>query len=471
MNKAKKFGMLLLCTALLGGAVGAAAEPANLAENGGFEDNLYYWDWKKVSMERVTDNPHSGEACAKVKIVEPAGRGRYAFFFEQGVTYDISIWTRLEKGTDTAKILISHNELWGLNTNITNTRTSTVGTEWTKLTTSYTFNGDDADMGWAWVSVNWGGSKTTPTHYLDDLSITVAGEAEVTSAIPQKENELASNSGMDRGIEGYTASGVELSHVTTGAYLNTPGCGRVKVTEEGGTIGQSIKLSPGKTYTMTAKVKTDGKAIPFNFLTDCSQSPEIKPEVVVKSAGEGYGKWSEVKASFTFGKNAPETNAVISLQAGYGQKGITYYMDEFSVTESAEAEVSTAPESGGEAKIELSLSADLKKGEVTKNNMYVSTDTIPYLIQGQVMCDGEEYAALLGVPYSQADNTITIGEGENSVELKIGSKIMKKGSIVYPLSAAPTKTDSGADVPLDIIAQCGGLPFSFDAETNIARVN
>ena len=166
----RKFSAIVLCCLFLRLPGITTFAQGQSVDNPGFEENLHYWDWKNATMERVTENPHSGIACAKVKLLKAAGRGRYAYNFLPDVTYEISIWVRLDSGNDTARIFLSQDELFGSKLSSAGSNVN-VSTGWTKLTMNYTYRGDE-DMGWTWISVNWGNGNTMPVHYLDDLSVT-----------------------------------------------------------------------------------------------------------------------------------------------------------------------------------------------------------------------------------------------------------------------------------------------------------
>lgn len=463
--------ILLVCTA---GIVAFADD--NLVDNGSFDENIYYWDWKNAEMERVTDNPHSGEACAKVMLTEISGRVRYAFNFQPGVTYKVSFWTRVEKGSDTAKILISHAaDLYGLNINVSAKETKTVGTEWTELSTTYCFNGDE-DMGWAWISLNWGGGKTTPTHYIDDVSVVVADGSQNFAETALKEGEIAANSGLDRNTDGYIAKDATLSIINKNTYGETQGSGMVSIQKDGGYLGQEVTLKPGMYYELSCRVRTDGAVVPFKYVVDFSGNSETMPQkTVLDSAKEADKNWTHILSGFTYPENKEENTALIYLSADGGKKNITYYLDDFSITEKdnnltlpdSESVQNGTDEDDGKSEM---LTVNLKTGDVMYNNKFAEVSNQPYLIQNNFMCNGLEFAKILGVPYSEENGIITVGEGINSVKMRIGSKIMMKNGVAYAHKAAPLKTQSGIDIPIDIIAAFKGLDLNYDSKTGVLKI-
>ncbi len=466
-------GVILICVMLLC-AANVVAYAENLMDNGDFEENLYYWDWKNAEMEQVADNPHGGEKCAKVTLTEVAGRGRYAFNFQPGVNYKVTFWTRLEKGTDTARIIIQHStDVYGTGVTHTDKKNVTVGTEWTEISTTYCYNGDE-DTGWGWVSLNWGGGKTTPVHFIDDVTIEIAGGLSEFAQTAIKKGEIAANSGLDQSTEGYVTNDAELSVINKNTYGETQGSGKIKVKKEGGYVGQEVTLKPGSYYELSCRVRTEGEVVPFNYVVDFSGNAEIKPQkTVLNTEKEVNSSWTHITSGFTYSESKEETTAIIYLSADGGKKNITYYLDDFSIIQKDKNVALSVLGSGsnmGEDKESEVLTVNLKTQDTMYNDKFIEVSNQPYLMQSFFMCNGQEFAKILGVPYSEENGVITIGEGKNSVKMRVGSKIVTKNGVAYAHGASPLKTQSGIDVPLDIIASLKGLNLIYDSKTGVLKV-
>lgn len=472
MKKIKNLTALVLSLVLCFLVCGVCfASQENLASNGDFEENIYYWDLKKASMTHVLGDGASGNGCAMVKVLEPAGRPRYAFNFKPGITYDISVWVRLQSGTDKVRFLISHDELFGLKVATTSSKDVEVGTTWTEIKTSYTFNGEE-NMGWAWIAVQWGAGKTTPTYYIDNLRIT---ERNAVSEESVREDELCKNSGLSNTNEGYVVKGATLEIVKEDTYKNSNGSGKVVVSENGGYVAQQLTLVPGKSYIFSASVKTKKEVLPFKCFLDITGSNSLTSKSVVREmSGEGTSIWSNISTMFTVPEGGEETTVLCGLVAGNGNKNITYFIDDFSIVEMNVNE-STQPVDGvDETAVEIenkkTLFLSLDENFKIYDASFIDAENSPYITQGEIMCDAKEFADIFGLEYSENGEEIVIGKNKDKAYLRLGRKLFVKDSIVHPLNVAPLRTNSSVFIPLSVITECAGFNLEYDEALKVVKI-
>lgn len=126
-----------------------------------------------VSAE-TTDFLEESISAIKVEIKKSGGYAAKEITLEKGREYELSAWVKLAQGATSAEFVIDKNKNGEtLNCDFVSVGTL-VGNEWTKISGSYTYKGEEKLS--AKVYLRFGGGLKEPTYYIHDFNI-ISGES------------------------------------------------------------------------------------------------------------------------------------------------------------------------------------------------------------------------------------------------------------------------------------------------------
>ena len=404
----KKIVTALILTVLICGAQGMSfASEYEKLNNGDFSDGTT--DWSVVNADLSTVNQEgTNDYCGKVVMKEAYGRAMHKFKFERNVTYFISVNVRLDRGRDTANLIVDHRSFGDKNMILSVVKGVNVSDKWAKLTGKYVWDGEGT--GEAQIYVRVGGALQPITYYIDNLTIEKYSGGDTVNLEEPADGELIKNFGFNNSTEGYIAEGAQISVVSDGVNGTAYGA-RVQAASSSPFVGQRLYVEPDIQYEVSAYIKAengsvkadtmvifpgDNGAAVTGYIRDYSGSQPTARTYLPIGGGTASDEWKLIKGEYTHRGAACE---LIIGVAPYIQKGGTLLIDNLSVTKKGSAS-------------QIENSAGSTDGVVV-DGIYYGTAYGFEIKDGYAVSAAEKIAELLGAEY----NNGTITKGFNTLEL------------------------------------------------------
>lgn len=391
----KKIVTALLLTALTLGIhmPGIASEYAELT-NGDFSQGTA--EWNVVNADLTAESQQgTGDVCGKVVMKEAYGRAMHKFTFERNVTYFISINVRLDRGRDTANLVVDHRSFGDKNMILSVAKGVNVSENWAKLTGKYVWNGEGT--GEAQIYVRVGGALEPITYYIDNLVIEkYSGGVAFNKADSADENELIYNFGFNGSTDGYITRGARINAVS-GGVNNTAYAARVQSDSASSFVGQKLYLEQNSKYEISAYIKAEKGTLRADTIVIYPESAYIAEDGYVRDysfssvnteaylptgGGTVSNEWKLIKGEYIHTGLSKEVLVGI---APYMEKGNTFLIDNLSVIKKGSAE-----------KIEESTSL---AGGIIVNGTYSADSSWFTIKDGYAVGNAEKLAELLGAEY------------------------------------------------------------------------
>ena len=432
----------------------ASLAAGNLIKNGDFEKNADNWTGTRASIEYCKTDAHLNSAgCIKVQTVSAYGMAAQRVALEKNVSYQVTAWVKLEKGTASvsAQMIMGHGGseygYLAAGTRVTD--------EWTKLSAVYKYTGvNKTGAAQFFLQLDYNNGCPPITYYMDDVSVIPIGNSgPVYRETETAENETAVNTGFDDDANGYTLNNARI-YVTEGeGYDNSRYCARVSPTGNFGTVGQNLKLEKGRNYILSAAVKMDKGQSEFMYAISYDGHTEY-----IQTGEMIYDNWKKIEVDYLYTGNDGDVN--ISLCTGKSKS--VFYLDDFSVKSGEKREITennqTLPENTD------------GKCRAAVNNKIIKFTVAPYINNDYMMVQLSGLSETLNLRYEVNGGKISIAKGKKKCSAEIGSAFVsdKDGTAYY--TESPVMKHGHVMIPIGAVLKCLGIDYSYDSSSKTVLI-
>lgn len=286
----------------------------NLLNNGSFEYDTSSWSTYNASLSRVTAATYNGsKGSARVSVTNNYGSARQSAALEKNKAYDVSVWVKLESGTDVAQIILDHGSGTPRYTYLA--ANTPVDTSWRQLKASFKYTGSNDDANAA-IQLRIGSGTAKLVYYFDDFII-------------RESAEQIYNGGFEQNVAGWTTYNAALTRVTEATYGASAGSAKVVMNTAYGAARQELVLKKNTLYEVSVWVRlesgTDVAQIILDHKTGTPRYEYLARNTPVDT------EWTQLKAVYEYTGTNDNGNGLIQIRIGDGQTRKTYYFDNFSV--------------------------------------------------------------------------------------------------------------------------------------------
>ena len=476
MNKFKWIYLLLIVVILVASSFmnRVALAENNFLANGDFEADLTGWTARSATLTRVTTGTYNNsKGAAKVSVTGNNGTAVSTFQYVKGMTYSISVWVKLESGSDVAQIILDHTKNGpGLPKYEYLAKETRVSTTWTQLKQEYEYTGDN-DSGTAEIYLRIADGSPKLTFYFDDFKVLPSGAMSNIRTSKILPGEIAINGGFETGTKGWSMNGnVRLVQAIGKGYDNSLASGRVQVYEDYASVGQEVEFQRGKTYKLSAYIKLDGGDGEAAFVIDHSRYRGDLPLMEFRETSERVSsRWTKIEANYTYGGSMDTGKALVYIRIGSGRDRTTYYIDDFSIVDSdPNGKLMSEDKNMPNFKLSPNTSGTYR---IVVNGRIAALSQNPYLSDSAMMVSAVDLMDILGgrMAYDQESGKIILSKEKDTIEMRNGSKFAQVNYNVKPLTAKPELTETGVFLPVRFVCEAFGGQVSYHSELKTVMVS